>query len=400
MRPSAVILAGSRSVESRARSEGAIPNEEPEARRPELAPRPVRSPRSERPQHHVSRRSLQVAFAVTAALVGVLVLYLIRDVIGAFVLGALLAFLMTPAVERLRALGIPRAVAIVLLFGLLTLILAGLVAAMAPLLTTELVGLQRQAPSMATEAQARLSALQGQPLNVAGFRVDLTRITDAIATHANDFLLGQFGNALSFGITALTTAFQVVLMLIIAFLLALDSHALSRTFRNLVPVDYRSDFDQVWSDIKGMLYAYMRGQLIIAALIGIASGLAVQLLGLPYALALGLLAGITSLVPYLGPFLGAIPAVLIGLAAGPQQALLVALAYLVISNVILNFVFPKVMGDAVRLPPILVITAFIAGFSLAGILGMFIAIPVAATLRILYDHIHPRLYGPSLASPR
>jgi len=113
-----------------------------------------------------------------------------------------------------------------------------------------------------------------------------------------------------------------------------------------------------------------------------------------FALALGLLAGITSLVPYLGPFLGAIPAVLIGFADSPEKGLLVAAAYLLISNVILNFVFPKVMGDAVKLPPILVIVAFLAGFSLAGILGMFVAIPVAATIRIIYDHVHPRLFDP------
>jgi predicted PurR-regulated permease PerM len=105
-----------------------------------------------------------------------------------------------------------------------------------------------------------------------------------------------------------------------------------------------------------------------------------------------LVAGITALIPYLGPFIGAIPAILVGLATSPIKALLVAAVYFVISNVILNFVYPKVVGDAVRLPPILVILAFIAGFSWAGILGMFIAVPLAAALRILFDHIYPRLY--------
>jgi predicted PurR-regulated permease PerM len=70
----------------------------------------------------------------------------------------------------------------------------------------------------------------------------------------------------------------------------------------------------------------------------------------------------------------------------------VALVYFLISNVILNFVYPKIVGDAVRLPPLLVIIAFIAGFSWAGILGMFVAVPLAAMLRILFDHIYPRLY--------
>ena len=204
--------------------------------------------------------------------------------------------------------------------------------------------------------------------------------------------MGQAGNAVGIGLTALTTVLQLLLTFIVAFLLALDAAAFKRVLRRLVPNDYRTDFDQIWRRIRKMLYAYMRGQLIIAALIGVLSGIACALLGLPDAVALGLIAGITALIPYLGPFIGAIPAILVGLAAGPLTALLVAGVYFLISNVILNFVYPKVVGDAVRLPPILVIIAFIAGFSWAGILGMFVAVPLAATLRILFDHIYPRLY--------
>jgi predicted PurR-regulated permease PerM len=351
------------------------------------------SHRALRPATPASRRTLQIGFALGAVVLSLIVLDLMRDVLGAFVLGALIAFLIAPVVDRMATAGIPRSLSILAVFIVLVAVLAGLVTAVFPLLVSELESLRRQAPTLAGLAEERLSALQGQPLEILGFHVDLTGMTQSLSKNFNDFLLGQFGTALSFGITALTTAFQVVLMLIVAFLLALDSHKFSRTMRDIVPVDYRPDFDEIWSDVKAMLYAYMRGQLIIAALIGVACAIAVQALGLPYALALGLLAAITSLVPYLGPFLGAIPAVLVGLAISPESALLVAAAYLVISNVILNFVYPKVVGDAVRLPPVLVITAFLAGFSLGGILGMFIAIPIAATFRILYDHVQPRLYA-------
>ena len=362
------------------------------ARRADRAPRPRRADRPG-PAAVASRRSLQIGFALTALIVAGAVLYLIRDVMGAFVLGALLAFVVGPLVDRLESHRVPRPIGILAVFGVLVAVLIALVFAVLPLLLTELEGLRSQVPALAAEAQSRLNHLQGRSLEVSGFRVDLTMVAGAVNQHANDFLLGQFGNALSFGITALTTAFQLVLMLIVAFLVAVDSHRISRALRSVVPVDYRPEFDGVWGDIKAMLFAYMRGQLIIAAMIGVGTGVAVQVIGLPYALALGLLAAITSLVPYLGPFLGAVPAILIGLAVSPQKALVAAIAYLIVSNIILNFVFPKVMGDAVKLPPILVIMSFLAGFSLAGILGMFVAIPIAATLRILYDHIHPRLFG-------
>lgn len=338
------------------------------------------------------RRYLQIAFGLGALAVAIVVLYLLRDFLGAFVLGAAIAFLIQPGIARLVDLGLPRIVAILVIFVAIIGALAGLVLLVLPLGVNEISQLQQQAPSLAAAAQDRINSLQGSPVEIFGIKIDLKGTTETINAHLKEYLLGQFGNAVSIGLTALTTLLQILLMFIVAFLLALDAASIKRVLRRFVPSDYRTDFDQIWRKIRKMLYAYMRGQLIIAGLIGILSGIACAVIGLEDPVALGLVAGVTALVPYLGPFIGAIPAILVGLAAAPIKALLVGLAYFVISNVILNFVYPKVMGDAVRLPPILVIVAFIAGFSWAGILGMFVAVPLAATLRILFDHIYPRLY--------
>ena len=328
-----------------------------------------------------------------ALAVAIVVLYLLRDFLGAFVLGAAIAFLIQPGIVRLVAIGLPRIVAIVVMFIVIILVLAGLALLVVPLGIKEVGQLQTQAPGLAAAAQERINSLQGSPVVIFGFKIDLRGTTETISSHLREYLLGQFGNAVSIGLTALTTLLQIVLMFIVAFLLALDAASFKRVLRRFVPNDYRSDFDQIWRRIRKMLYAYIRGQLIIAGLIGILCGIACWVLGIADPVALGLIAGITALVPYVGTFVGAVPAILVGLAAGPIKALLIAVAYFVISNVILNFVYPKVMGDAVRLPPILVIVAFIAGFSWAGILGMFVAVPLAATVRILFDHIYPRLYG-------
>jgi len=338
------------------------------------------------------RRYLQIAFGFGALVVAIMVLYLLRDFLGAFVLGAAIAFLIQPAVVRLHGLGIPRVLAIVITFIVIIVALAGLVLLIVPLGTNEFGHLQRQIPGLAAAAQDRINSLQGSPIQIFGINVDIKGTTDTISSHLREYLLGQAGNAVTIGLSALTVLLQIVLMFIVAFLLALDAAAFRRVLRRLVPNDYRTDFDQIWRKVRKMLYAYVRGQLIIAGLIGILSGIACFALGLPDAVALGMIAGITALIPYLGPFIGAVPAILVGLAASPLKALLVAIVYFLISNVILNFVYPKVMGDAFRLSPILVIVALIAGFSWAGILGMFVAVPIAATLRILFDHIYPRLY--------
>ncbi|HKW60173.1 MAG TPA: AI-2E family transporter [Candidatus Dormibacteraeota bacterium] len=336
------------------------------------------------------RRYLQIAFGVAALFVAIGVLFLLRDFLGAFVLGSAIAFLIQPAVIRLHAAGVPRVLGIIVIFIAIIVAFAGLVLLIVPLGVNEVSHLQVQLPSLAASAQDRFNSLQ--PVRVFGIDVNLKGVTESVSSHLREYLLGQFGNAVTLGLTALTTALQLLLMFIVAFLLALEAPAVRRDLRRLVPNDYRKDFDQIWRQVRKMLYAYVRGQLITAGLIGIASGIACFAIGLPDPVALGLIAGVTALIPYFGPFLGAIPAILVGLSLSPQSALVIGLLYLLISNVILNLVYPKLMGDAVKLPPILVIVALIAGFSWGGILGMFVAVPVAATLRILFDHIYPRLY--------
>ena len=271
------------------------------------------------------RLYLQIGFILVSALVALVVLWLIRDVLGAFVLGATIAFLIQPSIHRLTELGVPRIAAIALIFVVIILALAGIVLLVVPLGVNEVSQLQAQAPTISAEAQRRITELQGSPVSIFGLTIDLTFTTQFLSSHLRDYLLGQFGNAVSIGLTALTTLLQVLLMFIVAFLLALDAVGVRKVLRRLVPNDYRTDFDQIWRRIRRMLYAYVRGQVIIAGMIGILSGIACAVLGLTDPVALGLLAGITAIIPYLGPFLGAIPAILVGLAISPLKALLVAL---------------------------------------------------------------------------
>jgi len=212
--------------------------------------------------------------------VAIVVLYLLRDFLGAFVLGAAIAFLIQPAVTRLVGLGVPRVLAIGIVFIVIIVALAGLVLLIVPLGVREVAQLQTQAPSIAAAAQDRINSLQGSPINILGIDINLKGITETINAHLKDYLLGQFGNAVTIGLTALTTLLQLVLMFIVAFLLALDAAAFRRVLRRLVPNDYRTDFDQIWRKVRKMLYAYVRGQLIIAALIGILSGIACAAVGL------------------------------------------------------------------------------------------------------------------------
>ena len=338
------------------------------------------------------RRTLQIGLGITAVVLMVGVLYLLRDTLGAFVLGALLAFLINPLVDRLAAF-LPRALAIVVIFALLVVALIGVATVFVPLLTTEVGQLQAQLPHILSQAQSQVERLQGQRVKLFGFQIDLSRQAGNLDQKAGEFLLGQFGNALTIGLVALNLLLQVVLTLIVAFLVSLDAHNITGFLRQLVPADYREDFDDIWPKLKAMLFGYLRGQLTVAVIIGAGVGLALWFEKMPFAFALGFLAGITALVPFIGPWIGAVPIELVALSSGVGEAVLVGITYLAITNLVLQFLFPRILGAAVKLPALLVIVAFLAGFSLAGILGMFIAIPVAATIAILFDHVYLRVYG-------
>jgi predicted PurR-regulated permease PerM len=344
------------------------------------------------PRHRRGSRPLQIALGSAALLVGLGVIFLIRDALTAFVLGALIAFLMNPVVDRLERL-LPRVLAILLVLAAVIALVIALGSIFVPLLTTEIGQLQQQTPQIMDQAQRQVEQLQGHPINVLGFRVDLTGQAGGLDKRAGEFLLGQFGNALSIGLAALNLLLQVLLTLIVAFLVSLDSHRMSQFARRLVPADYRADFDDIWPRVKAMLRSYLRGQLTVAAIIGIGVGFALALENVPFAFALGVVAGILALVPFIGPWIGAIPIELVALSDGPGKAVLVGITYFVITNIVLQLLFPRIVGAAVKLPALMVIVAFIAGFSLAGILGMFIAIPVAATAAILFEHVYPRVYG-------
>jgi len=337
-------------------------------------------------------RTLQIGLGVAALLLGIGVVYLIRDTLGAFVLGALLAFLINPLVDRLARF-LPRALAIVVIFAALVVVLAGVATVFVPLLTTEIGQLQQQLPNILAQAQHQVEHLQGQRITLFGFQIDLSRQASGLDQRAGEFLLGQFGNALTIGLVALNLLLQVILTLIVAFLVSFDAHNITGFVRQLVPGDYREDFDDIWPKLKSMLFGYLRGQLTVAVIIGVGVGVALWIEKMPFAFALGVLAGITALVPFIGPWIGAVPILLVALSSGVGEAVLVGITYLAITNVVLQFLFPRILGAAVKLPALLVIVAFLAGFSLAGILGMFIAIPVAATIAILFDHVYLRVYG-------
>ncbi len=163
----------------------------------------------------------------------------------------------------------------------------------------------------------------------------------------------------------------------------------------LSPKAQRKQVHAIWNDIEFRLGAYIRGQAILMAIIGVASYVGLFLMGVPFAPALALIAGLTEAIPLVGPLLGAVPAVIVGFTVSPLIGLSVAVLYMVIQVLENNVLVPKIMSSNVGLNPLVIIIAIVAGSSLNGIIGALLAIPFAGTLQVLAQHIW---VAPSLAS--
>ena len=325
---------------------------------------------------------------------GALVLaFAIRGILGPFLIAAILALLLDPVVNAAERRRIPRSLTVLVLYAAIAGGLAAVGLFLFPIIRQEFAALVAQGPAIASYFQDL--ADKEHVVSVLGIPIDIRQAYNDAMHNLPGLLAGHLQSVVENVFMLINWLFQTVLVLLVAFFLVKDAHAIRRFFEELVPYGYRTDARDLAGEVYRMLGAYMRGQAIICGLIGLTTGIAMWIVGVPYSLALGIVAGVTAFIPFIGPFLGALPAVAVAafVSQSSGKVLLVLVIYFVISNVIYNFISPKVFGDAVHLSPMLIIIAFVVGGYLGGILGLFVAVPVAATLRILFIYAHERVYA-------
>ena len=157
-----------------------------------------------------------------------------------------------------------------------------------------------------------------------------------------------------------------------------------------VPADRRAGARDAWNEIEGRLGLWVRGQLLLMGAMGLATGVAYSLLGLPVALLLALVAALAEAIPIVGPLLGAIPAVLVAATVSPELALIVAGVYVVLQLIEGSVLVPIVMRNTVGISPLLVLVSLLVGGAVAGILGALLAVPVAASIEIVLARFQAR----------
>lgn len=306
-----------------------------------------------------------------------------RPVLLPFLLGGILAYLLAPLVEALAARGLGRSAAILLLYALLALALATALVLVIPAGLAELQRLALAAPEYATAARSFLAEMHG--------RYRRLPMPESLRQALDSFIAGMEGRAatwLEAGLDGMFDAVGVLAALVIApivaFYLLRDLDLLKTRLHGALPHRLRPTLLRLLADIDRVLAGFVRGQLLVALLVGLLVALAMHLLGLRYATLLGLIAAAAELVPYVGPILGAVPAVWVGLLHSPWTALQAALIFLVIQQVESTILSPRIIGHAVGLHPLAVIFSVLAGGYLAGFWGLVLAVPVAGILRVVW----------------
>lgn len=340
-------------------------------------------------------RSDLIVTTVIVILTALLVLGLVRllvlvgEILVLLLIAAILATGLNPLVEALqrrpwtrRRRHLSRSASVVVVYvGLLAaLVLVGgvLVAPMA----AEARQFVQRAPDLYRDLRAMLEGLQGRYT----WLPDLTTILDRLPQEAGR-LTAYVGAATGVAFRVFGAVLSAVTVMILSLYMLLEGPAMKRGFLALFPARHHGQLESVLQHVGLKFGGWLRGQLLLGFIIGIAVGLGTWTLGLPYPFLLGLAAGVTELIPMIGPVLGAIPAVLVALF-GPTWRLLAVIAFFVaIQQAEGHILVPRVMRQAVGLSPLLTIVAIMVGANLMGILGALLAVPVAAALQVIVGEV-------------
>jgi len=338
--------------------------------------------------------------AVIGLLFLALVIYQFRSLLRPLVLSFLLAFILNPVIDFLEdRVGMHRGVASGLLFLVLVIVMLGILAApvtAVPSIRRAIISAQLDLKQIIDD----ITTFFGREIEIAGYEFDLSLVAQELSAALRRFVETLAQGTLDLDLSVASRAFWVMFILIVAFYLVKDAHRIAEQVVELAPPGYQGDAIRLRQEIVQVWNAFLRGQLLLGSVVALATAIIDTGIGLPYAWALGLFAGVMELVPNIGPILAAVPAVLLALIQGSAFiplgnfwfAVLVAGTYLVIQLVENNLLVPRILGRTLDLHPLAVLIAVLAGGQLAGILGVLLASPTLATLRVLGRYVLYRLY--------
>jgi predicted PurR-regulated permease PerM len=328
-------------------------------------------------------------------------LYKIRIVFPPLVFALLLIYVLNPPISWLERRGVARGLAAVAVFIVSLAILVAIGIAVYPFLSNQASNFADEWPAFRSELITLVEDTGTEIEDRTGIQVDTRRITcllggdqadtavcDEVTRDFRDELGARAGELTSLGRSLLEGLLVFILAPLIALYLLMDLPQLKRDLLNLCPESHRAEAADLGSKIGRAVGGFFRGQLFVAFTVGVLSAIGFRLIGLPFWLVIGAIAGFFNLIPLVGPYIGGAIGFLVGtVSGGIGLGLKAALVELIVQQIDNHFLSPQVMRRTVQIHPAAVMLALLAGGTLAGFWGVLLGVPTVAVGKILLGHV-------------
>ncbi len=350
-----------------------------------------------------SSRAKQIT--IWLAVAGLLfLLYRTAHLLSPFIWALVATYIFNPPVTYLtRRTHLPRFVWIILLY---VVVIAAVVwggMTLGPVVRDQTIALLRQAPEALHEADAFVKA---HPLlRDLGVSLDLQTLEKEVVTRSNDIAEIVQRMALPIVAGAIDKLLKVLVFLVVTFYLLLNAEREYAFFIGLIPREHKREITDLLGRINQSLGAYLRSQLILIAIMSVATFIFLSAIRVEYPLVIAIATGVLEIIPFVGPYTAATIAIVASLFqpttpfgwSHVTYALVIALGYFVLRQLEDNIVIPSLVGKVVNLNPVIVLFAVLAGASLYGFVGILLAVPAAAVLRIIIQYLYAKLVNPTPA---
>ena len=339
-------------------------------------------------------RPLRRIFILVSIALLIWLIYVLKPVVIPFIGAFFIAYLFSPLVARFSSIGLPRWLSTCIVFFGMSIALSVALWYVVPLVWKQVIYARDSIPAGVHWVNHRFLPWAEHTFNLEPMRIDTDQMSNAImqyiqTNYSVDSIQTLALRLAQSGLNFIQIGGTVVLVPIIAFYFLLDWERMLQQMHRLIPRPYEKTTMRIVRECHSVLGAFVKGQFLVMFLLGVVYAVGLQLIGLEVGLIIGMIAGLASIIPYLGFAVGIISAVVATLfqfGIDWMQLVLVAIVFMV-GQVIEGYVLqPFLLGDKIGLSPVAVVFAVLAGAHLGGILGMLIALPVAAVIVVLLKH--------------
>lgn len=338
------------------------------------------------PQNSLLKRALQIAGLVLVLIVSYLLRRQLLAVLGPLLIAITISYILNPLVLWLEQRRLSRTMAVILIFAVFFSMAFIFLARVLPLFADEANNLVRRLPQYLQQGQGLLTKFYS-----AAHRLNLPlSITQALEKSLDSLearMLAGLGRIPEVTVNVARGLISFFLVLVLSFYILRDFDMVRDSLYYIVPRKGKSRARKILHEVDNSLGRYLRGQLFLALAVGVLTYISLLVLGVEFSLLWGLFAGLTNTIPYFGPILGAVPAVLMALLTSPTLAIKTVIVFVIIQQVESNFISPYVLGKTLDLHPLVVLLALLAGGQFFGFWGLIAAVPAAAVARIVIRNL-------------